>query len=85
MEHFQSSTQRATNIRKPASNNKSKGYGFVSFADPLQLAKALREMEQTWLGTRPIRVKRSHWKDWEVTTSSSNKDNQQMTKTNKKR
>ena len=41
----------------------SKGYGFVSFMSPLCCAKAIREMDQTWLGSRPIRVKRSDWKD----------------------
>jgi RNA recognition motif-containing protein len=40
-----------------------KGYGFCSFLQPLDCAKAIREMDQTWLGTRPIRVKRSDWKD----------------------
>ncbi|GAX18562.1 hypothetical protein FisN_10Hu237 [Fistulifera solaris] len=66
LEHFQkyTSTQRAAIIREPS--GKSKGYGFVSFSDPLQFAKALREMEQTWLGARPIRVKRSNWKEREV-------------------
>ena len=41
----------------------SKGYGFVSFLQPLDCAKAIRETDQTWLGSRPIRVKRSDWKD----------------------
>ena len=41
----------------------SKGFGFVSFLQPLDCAKAIREMDQTWLGSRPIRVKRSDWKD----------------------
>jgi RNA recognition motif-containing protein len=41
----------------------SKGYGFVSFLQPLDCAKAIREQDQKWLGSRPIRVKRSDWKD----------------------
>lgn len=45
------------------SKGSSKGYGFVSFMSPLSCAKAIREMDQTWLGSRPIRVKRSDWKD----------------------
>lgn len=36
----------------------SRGYGFVSFSNALECAKALREQDQTWLGSRPIRVKR---------------------------
>jgi hypothetical protein len=41
----------------------SRGYGFVSFLQPLDCAKAIRETDQSWLGSRPIRVKRSDWKD----------------------
>ena len=37
---------------------KSKGFGFVSFLQPLDCAKAIREMDQSWLSSRPIRVKR---------------------------
>jgi RNA recognition motif. (a.k.a. RRM, RBD, or RNP domain) len=44
----------------------SLGYGFVSLGDPLECAQALREMDQSWLGGRPIRIKRSHWKDREL-------------------
>jgi RNA recognition motif. (a.k.a. RRM, RBD, or RNP domain) len=36
----------------------SKGYGFASFSNALECARALREQDQTWLGSRPIRVKR---------------------------
>lgn len=41
----------------------SKGFGFVSFLQPLECARAMREMDQSWLSSRPIRVKRSDWKD----------------------
>mmetsp|Transcript_5927 Transcript_5927/g.8381 ORF Transcript_5927/g.8381 Transcript_5927/m.8381 type:complete len:290 (+) Transcript_5927:157-1026(+) len=44
----------------------SKGYGFVSFLEPMEMARALREMDQTWLASRPIRVKRSDWKEKEL-------------------
>jgi RNA recognition motif. (a.k.a. RRM, RBD, or RNP domain) len=43
----------------------SQGYGFVSLHNALECAAALREQDQTWLGGRPIRIKRSHWKDRE--------------------
>ena len=42
-------------------DNKSKGFGFVSFLQPLDCAKAIREQDQAWLGSRPVRVKRSDW------------------------
>ena len=50
-------------------NNKdgtSKGYAFVSLGDALECAKALREMDQTFIGQRPCRLKRSNWKDREL-------------------
>lgn len=42
-------------------DGKSKGYGFVSFLDAMDAARAIREMDQSWLGSRPIRVRRSDW------------------------
>lgn len=47
------------------SDGKSRGYGFVSVLDPKDCANAIREMNQSWLGSRPIQVKRSDWKDRE--------------------
>lgn len=44
----------------------SKGYGFVSLLEPMECARAIREMDQTWLASRPIKVKRSDWKDREL-------------------
>ena len=44
-------------------DNKSKGYGFVSFLDPRDAARALREMNDTFLGSRPIKVKRGEWQE----------------------
>jgi hypothetical protein len=53
-------------IRDKKKNNTSLGYGFVSLLDPLEFAKAIREQDQSWLGGRQIRIKRSHWKDREL-------------------
>lgn len=44
-------------------DNKSKGYGFVSFLDPRDAARALREMNDSFLGSRPIKVKRGEWQE----------------------
>ena len=60
----------------------SKGYGFVSFLQPLDCAKAIRETDQSWLGSRPIRVKRSDWKDRSFGTVMKN---QKKDKKQKKR
>lgn len=76
-QHFEkyASLQRATIVRDAKKTQQaqqdhrqsdSKGYGFVSFANALDCAKAIREMDQTWIGSRPIRIKRSTWKDREL-------------------
>lgn len=44
-------------------NHVTKGYGFVSFSDPADLAKALREMNNRFVGTRPVKLKKSNWQE----------------------
>lgn len=55
----------------------SKGFGFVSLLEPLECARAMREMDQTWLSSRPIQVKRSDWKERELKTVKKKKQLQQ--------
>ncbi|XP_063439464.1 RNA-binding protein 42-like [Mytilus trossulus] len=43
--------------------NKTKGYGFVSFRDPQDFARAMREMNGKYVGNRPIKLRKSNWKD----------------------
>ena len=52
------SFQMARVIRDRQSK-KSKGYGFVSFKDPWDMTKALREMHGKYVGNRPIKVRKS--------------------------
>lgn len=59
--HFSSkypSCQRSHVARDYKNKLTSKGYGFVWFADPMDGARAKREMDQTWLQSRPIRIKK---------------------------
>uniref|UniRef100_A0A803N5Q2 RRM domain-containing protein n=1 Tax=Chenopodium quinoa TaxID=63459 RepID=A0A803N5Q2_CHEQI len=42
---------------------KTKGYGFVSFANPTDLAAALKEMNGKYVGNRPIKLRKSNWKE----------------------
>ncbi|XP_043692015.1 RNA-binding protein 42-like [Telopea speciosissima] len=42
---------------------KTRGYGFVSFANPLDLAAAMKEMNGKYVGNRPIKLRKSSWKD----------------------
>ena len=42
---------------------KSKGFGFVSLADPNDYLKAMKEMDGVYVGNRPIKLRKSTWKD----------------------
>ncbi|RKP38969.1 hypothetical protein BJ085DRAFT_11423, partial [Dimargaris cristalligena] len=45
---------------------KNKGYGFISFKDPADYSKAWREMNGKYIGNRPIKLRKSNWKDRSV-------------------
>lgn len=42
---------------------KTKGYGFVSFASVTDLAAALKEMNGKYVGNRPIKLRKSNWRE----------------------
>lgn len=54
--------------------SKSKGYGFISIGDAGDYIKAMREMNGKYVGNRPIRLKRSTWKDRCLINSNSKVD-----------
>lgn len=54
---------------------KTKGYGFVSFGDPYDLLKALKEMNRRYVGNRPIRVTKSKWRERNVDSDKNQKLN----------
>jgi len=47
-------------------SNKTKGYGFVSFRDPADFTKAIKEVDGKYVGSRPIKLRKSNWKDRNV-------------------
>ncbi|XP_050084637.1 RNA-binding protein 42 isoform X2 [Anopheles aquasalis] len=57
-----SSFQRAKVIRDKRTS-KSKGYGFVSFKDPQDFIRAMKEMDGRYVGSRPIKLRKSTWKN----------------------
>ena len=56
------SFQRAR-VVKDRQTGYSKGYGFVSFANPADFARALHEMNGKYCGSRPMKLRRSKWKE----------------------
>jgi RNA recognition motif-containing protein len=47
-------------------DNKARGYGFVSFIDPMDCAKAIREQNGKYLLTRPMKITKSNWKERDI-------------------
>lgn len=43
--------------------NKTKGYGFISFKDPADFTKAMKEMNGRYVGSRPIKLRKSTWRN----------------------
>jgi hypothetical protein len=56
------SFQKAKVIRDKRTN-KTRGYGFVSFKDPADFTKAVKELNGKYVGSRPIKLKKSNWRD----------------------
>lgn len=59
------SFQKARVVRDK-NTNKSRGYGFVSMKDPNDFIRAIREMNGKYVGNRPIKLKKSNWRDRNV-------------------
>merc|ERR1719379_1385446 len=57
-----SSFQKAKVIRDKRTG-KTKGYGFVSFSAPEDMVAALRDVNGRYVRNRPVRLKKSNWKD----------------------
>merc|ERR1719226_172324 len=57
-----SSFQKAKVIRDKRTG-KTKGYGFVSFSAPEDMVAALRDINGRYVGNRPVRLKKSNWKE----------------------
>jgi RNA recognition motif-containing protein len=64
--------------------SKSKGYGFVSIGDAGDYIKAMREMHGKYVGNRPIRLKRSTWKERCLINSNSKVDTVKFKKNKQK-
>jgi hypothetical protein len=45
----------------------SRGYGFVSFSNATDFAKALKEMNGKYVGSRPLKLRKSAWQERNIT------------------
>lgn len=63
-EHYPS--YQMSRVIKDKTSGKTRGYGFVSFKDPWDMTKALREMQGKYVGNRPIKVRKSTWQERQV-------------------
>lgn len=57
-----SSFQKAK-VCRDSRTNKSKGFGFVSFRSQEDFIRAMKEMDGKYVGNRPIKLRKSNWKD----------------------
>ena len=48
-------------VVRDSRTHKSKGYGFVSFLEPMDALAAMKDMSGKYIGNRPVRIKRSDW------------------------
>merc|ERR1719265_1140505 len=66
-----SSFQKAKVIRDKRTG-KTKGYGFVSFSAPEDMVAALRDVNGRYVGNRPVRLKKSNWKEKGIDSDKNN-------------
>ena len=56
-------------VVRDSRTNKSRGFGFVSFKDPKDYLCAIREMNGKYVAGRPIKLRKSTWKDRQLTVA----------------
>jgi RNA recognition motif-containing protein len=57
---------RKAKVVRDKRSMKTKGFGFVSFKDPNDFVKAIREMNGKYVGNRPIKLRKSCWQDRQI-------------------
>ena len=68
---YKSTTQ--ARVVKDKRTGKSKGYGFVALSDAEEYRLAMREMNGKYIGSRPVKLKKSEWKQRDVSSRTIKK------------
>jgi hypothetical protein len=63
---------RARVVRDKKSH-RAKGYGFVSFKDPNDFVRALKEMNGKYIGSRPVKLRKSTWDERNISKNQLRK------------
>jgi len=59
--------------------SKTRGFGFVSFKDPVDFTRAMKDLNGKYVGSRPIKLRKSNWKDRNIDVARQKlKQKQQM-------
>eukprot|EP00983_Pelagomonas_calceolata_P003418 111340-Pelagomonas_calceolata.AAC.1 len=72
--------QHSHQIVKDKRTKKTKGFGFVSFMDSLDFAKALKEMNGKYIGNRPCKLRKSTWDERNAHLKKPQQQQQQQKK-----
>jgi RNA recognition motif-containing protein len=72
LRHGVESVSSPVHVERVKSVRGHAGYGFVSFTDPIEGAKALKEMNGKYVGNRPCKLRKSTW-DERTNTQALNK------------
>lgn len=59
------STSKARVVRDKHTG-RSKGFGFVAMSDEVEFRRAMREMHGKYIGDRPVKLKKSNWRERSV-------------------
>ena len=51
---------------RDSKSGKCRGYGFVSFKVAEDFLKAMKEMHGKYIGNRPVKLRKSSWKDRQI-------------------
>lgn len=67
--HDQFPSTTKAKVIKDKRSGKSKGFGFVAMSDEGEFKMAMRSMHGKYIGSRPVKLKKSSWSDRNIDTA----------------